>query len=71
MSDEVKSAFYWRENMAPLEPNGCRRSKVSVKLLARDVTKLRDEGMTLTQIAARIGVTKRYVCVLLNKDSDD
>lgn len=66
--DEVKSAFYWRENMAPLEPNGCRRSKVSVKLLAGQVAKLREDGMTLTQIAARIGVTKRYVCLLLNKE---
>lgn len=68
MPDEVRSAFYWRENMGPLEPNGCRRSKVNVRLLVAQVKKLRDDGMTLTQIAARIGVSKRYVCLLLNKD---
>lgn len=64
---EVKSAFYWRENMAPLEPNGCRRSKVSVKLLAKQAAKLRDEGVSFSQIGVRLGVTKRYVCMLLNK----
>jgi hypothetical protein len=72
MSDEVRSAFYWRENMenARPAPVGTRkRSELERESLRSRIRELRDEGGTYQSIGDALGVTKEYVRKLLNGTS--
>jgi DNA-binding CsgD family transcriptional regulator len=63
--NEVRSAFYWRENMAlqapPRSPAGTRRKKSQVAALREQIVRMAASGMSQRRIAASVGVTRKYV----------
>jgi hypothetical protein len=66
MSDEILSAFYWRENMrnAPTVRGGqygYRRTSDEVNILRKRIAELRDEGKTQKQVGEELGISHRYV----------
>lgn len=71
MAAEVLSAFYWREQMAPItgrpeyrpKPPRRRRS-AEAEALRRRIAALIGAGISTADIAREIGCTQRYVQVL-------
>lgn len=59
----TRSAFYWRENMterAALPPTK-RRFNETLEGFKHRVRELREYGMTQKEVAATLGVSRRYV----------
>jgi DNA-binding CsgD family transcriptional regulator len=72
--NEPLSAFYWRENMAPItgrpeyrpRPPTRRKSAAAFEIQQR-AARMAADGMATAEIARQIGCTQRYVQVLIAK----
>jgi hypothetical protein len=71
MAAEVLSAFYWREQMAPITGRPeyrpkppARRKSAEAEALRRRVVALIGAGISTADIAREIGCSQRYIQVL-------
>lgn len=63
----MRSAFYWRENMAKNTPglrSDGRRTPEQVKFLVAKAMQMKDEGLDTKQIAQELGCTRDYAQAL-------
>lgn len=62
---QVQSAFYWREQMKPLEAVGARRSTAQVDILQKRALALIERGWTRKAVGEHLGIPVRYVTYLV------